>query len=72
MLQILRCAVLTITATLVSVPAFAEDRIEGRVEVGGAPIAGADVTWAGDGTVDGGSTTGSDGAATGTWTLVSK
>ncbi|MBT8404907.1 MAG: Ig-like domain-containing protein, partial [Gemmatimonadetes bacterium] len=35
----------------------------------GNPISGAGVTWTGDGTVVGGTTTGSDGSATGTWTL---
>jgi hypothetical protein len=44
MLQAVRCAILTIPITLMAISASAEDRIKGRVEVGGAPIAGATVT----------------------------
>jgi hypothetical protein len=44
MLQAVRCAILTIPITLMVISASAEDRIKGRVEVGGAPIAGATVT----------------------------
>lgn len=48
----LKCVALTFSAALMSVSAFAADRIEGRVEANGAPISGADVTlWlAGQGT----------------------
>ena len=35
----------------------------------GNPVSGATVVWNGDGSVAGGTTTGSDGSATGTWTL---
>lgn len=44
MLQTAKRAALTIAVALVSVSAAAADRIEGRVEAGGAPIAGAGVT----------------------------
>jgi len=39
------------------------------VDAAGNPISGADVTWDGDGGIVGGDTTGSDGSATGEWTL---
>lgn len=39
-----KCAALAIVVALLSAPAYAQDRIEGRVEAGGNPIAGADVT----------------------------
>jgi hypothetical protein len=35
----------------------------------GNPISGAGVVWTGDGSVSGGTTTGADGSATGSWTL---
>jgi len=35
---------LSIAVVLISVSAYAKERIHGRVEAGGAPIAGADVT----------------------------
>lgn len=38
-------------------------------DAAGNPISGADVTWSGDGTVTGGTQTGTDGSATGEWTL---
>jgi streptogramin lyase len=43
-LQIVKCVALGISVALMSVTALAAERIEGRVETGGAPIAGADVT----------------------------
>ncbi|QDV22529.1 Vgb family protein [Aureliella helgolandensis] len=39
-----KCAALALSAALISVPAFAAESIKGRVEAGGAPISGADVT----------------------------
>ncbi len=44
MMQIVKCAALAISVALMSVAVLAADRIEGRVEAGGSPIAGADVT----------------------------
>jgi hypothetical protein len=45
--QTIRCAALFIAVALLPVLASADDRIEGRVEGGGLPIAKADVTlWA--------------------------
>ncbi len=44
MMQTAKCAALAISVALMSGSAFAADRIEGRVEAGGAPISGADVT----------------------------
>jgi hypothetical protein len=38
------CAALASILTLLAVPASAADRIQGRVESGGGPIAGADVS----------------------------
>jgi hypothetical protein len=46
-LQTVKCAALFLTVVLMSVSTSAADRIEGRVEGGGGPIAKADVTlWA--------------------------
>lgn len=42
--QTMTCAALAISAALISLSAVAAERIEGRVEVGGAAIAGADVS----------------------------
>jgi len=44
MIRTVKCAALAISAALISGSAYAADRIEGRVEAGGALIAGADVT----------------------------
>jgi streptogramin lyase len=44
MIQTVKYTALAISVALMSVSAFAADRIEGRVESGGAPISGADVT----------------------------
>ena len=44
MSQILKFAVFVAIAAYMSVSAAADDRIEGRVDVGGAPISGAEVT----------------------------
>ena len=44
MIQTVKYAALAISVALMSVSALAADRIEGRVESGGAPISGADVT----------------------------
>ncbi len=44
MLQAVKHAAIAITVTLIAVSSAAAERIEGRVETGGAPIAGADVT----------------------------
>ena len=44
MTSALKCAALAIPIALTSAPASAADRIEGRVEAGGAPMAGAEVT----------------------------
>jgi len=43
-LQTMKCAALFLIVALISVSASAADRIEGRVEGGGGPIAKADVT----------------------------
>ena len=42
--QTMTCAALAISAALISLSAAAAERIAGRVEAGGAPIAGADVS----------------------------
>jgi streptogramin lyase len=66
--QTVRCAATSLAAALlsVSVSAFAADRIEGRVEGGGQPVAKADVTlWAagpGDPQKLAGTQTGDDGS----------
>lgn len=44
MIQTVNVAALVFSVALASVSAFAAERIEGRVEAGGAPISGADVT----------------------------
>ncbi|MEO4042944.1 hypothetical protein AAFN47_15180 [Hoeflea sp. CAU 1731] len=44
MLNVVKCTALIISLALMSFPAFAENRIEGQVAVGRAPIAGAVVT----------------------------
>lgn len=44
MMQRLKLTACAFSIALISVPAFAADRIEGRVEAGGAAISGADVT----------------------------
>ncbi|WP_340108680.1 hypothetical protein [Pikeienuella sp. HZG-20] len=43
-MQTVKCAALAVSAALMSLSASAADRIQGRVEAGGAPISGADVT----------------------------
>lgn len=44
MMQTMKCAVCAVSVALLSISAFAADRIEGRVEANRAAISGADVT----------------------------